>query len=168
MAPRAAEGGSHVIPTRFKSKLPNTLSWPVGAEAITAGLGDAPHAAECTLWFSDSPVWRASEFQRTLREARPYAVLVIEYRPPSRMGYSGSKAMEATGVYDAKWEVHVNPVPRTWRATVATLLREKGLPAAADWLRSINVPGWENVPHRLELLFAPAAGTLSKKISMRG
>src|SRR3954463_4233733 len=95
----AGKGGSEVIPTRFKSKLPKTLSWPVGAEAVTAGLGDAPHAAECSLWFSDSPVRRASEFQQTLREARPYAVLVVEYRPADRMGYSGSTAMEASGMY---------------------------------------------------------------------
>src|SRR4051812_13404315 len=82
------DGTVRVIPTLFKSKLPKTLSWPVGAEAITAGLGDAPHAGEYGLWFSDSPVWRASEFQRTLRAGRPYAVLVVEYTPAVRMGYS--------------------------------------------------------------------------------
>lgn len=152
-----------MIPTQFKSKLPQTLSWPVGAEAITAGLGDAPHVDSCRLWFSDSPAWRASEFQRTLREALPYAVLVIEYVPAIRMGYSASKALAAAGLYDAKWRVHVNPVPRTWRATVGRLLREDGLPAAAKWLRSINVTGSENVHHRLELVFAPIEGTLSKK-----
>lgn len=154
-----------MIPTRFKSKLPKTLSWPVGAEAVTAGLGDAPHVGECGLWFSDSPVWRASEFQRTLREARPYAVLVVEYRPASRMGYNASNDLAASGFYDAKWQVRVNPVPRSWRAMVGRLLREQGLPAAAEWLRSVSRPGWEETFHRLELVFAPAEGTLSKKSS---
>jgi hypothetical protein len=157
------EGGLQVIPTRFKSKLPKTLSWPVGAEAISVGLGDAPHVPECELWFSDSPVWRASEFQRTLREARPYAVLVVEYRPVVRMGYEASNERAASGDYDARWFVRVNPVPRSSRAMVGRLLREQGLPAAAEWLRTVGRPGWEERSHRLELVFAPADGTLSKK-----
>jgi hypothetical protein len=152
-----------VIPTQFKSKLPKTLSWPVGAEAVTAGLGDAPHAAECRLWFSASPVWRASEFQRTLREAQPYAVLVAEYRPAVNLPYSRSKVMEAAGYYDAKWEKRVNPVPRAWRAGVRALLREEGLPLVADWLRSFKGTGWQDRHHGLELVFAPADGTLTKK-----
>ena len=81
------------------------------------------------------------------------------------MGYSASKAMAAAGSYDAKWEVRVNPVPRGWRAVVGRLLREEGLPAATDWLRSIDVGGWENVHHRLELVFVPGEGTLLKKAS---
>jgi hypothetical protein len=152
-----------MIPTQFKDKLPSTLSWPVGAEAVTAGLADAPHAAEFTLWFVDSPVWRASEFQKTLRTAQPYAVLVAEYKPAIRMPYSRSKAMDEAGYYDPSWRIQINPVPRAWRAKVAALLREKGLPAVADWLRSIDTVGWQDRHHRLELIFAPIDATLSKK-----
>ena len=154
-----------MIPTQFKSKLPKTLSWPLGAEAISAGLGGAPHATECSLWFSSSPVWRASEFQQMLREARPYPVLVAEYRPAIRMPYSASKAMEAEGFYDAKWQIHVNPVPRTWRSTVGALLREKGLPAVVEWLRSFTGAGWQNRHHRLELVYAPREQAISENRS---
>jgi hypothetical protein len=152
-----------VIPTHYKAKLPKTLSWPLGAEAITAGLGDAPHAAECVLRFHDTPVWPASDFRRTLRESEPYTVLVVEYRPAIRLGNGASRAMEADGMYDAQWRVYVYPVERTRRATVGRLLREQGLPAAAGWLRSVVGDRWQDAHHRIELIYAPADGTLSKR-----
>ena len=111
---------------------------------ITAGLGDVPYAAECSLAFSDSPVWRASEFQRTIREAQPYAVLVA--------------------AYDGKWQIRVNPAPHAWRSTVRARLREQGLPLVADWLRSFKGAGCQDRYHRMELVFAPADGTLAKKL----
>jgi hypothetical protein len=152
-----------MIPTHSKAKLPSTLSWPVGAQAVTAGLADAPHVAEINLWFVDSPVWRASEFQNTLRSAQPYPVLVAEYNPAMRMPYSRSKAMDQAGSYNANWRIQINPVPRAWRAKVGALLRDNGLPAVADWLRSIDTVGWQDRYHRLELIFAPTEGTLSRK-----
>jgi hypothetical protein len=155
-------GATNMIPTQFKSKLPKTLSWPLGAEAVTAGLGDAPHAMECSLWFSGAPVWRASEFQQMLREAQPYPVLVAEYRPAIRMPYGGSKAMETIGLYDDKWQIQVNPVPRAWRSTVGALLRERGLPTVVGWLRSLTGAGWQNRHHRLELVYAPREQALRK------
>lgn len=112
-----------MIPTRSKSKLPNTLSWPLGAEAISGGLADVPHAADLTLWFADSPVWSASAFHRLLRESRPYAVLVADYQPALQPGYIGSTALIEAGWYDVKWELRVNPVKRPLKSTVGALLR---------------------------------------------
>jgi hypothetical protein len=155
----------HMVPTKFKSRLPKTLSWPVGAQDITTGLGDAPHVAECGLWFNESPVWRASEFRRTLREARPYPVLLVQYRAPIYVPYGRSHELEALGLYDADWQVHVNPVPREWRSSVRALLREQGLPTVAKWLRSFTGDGWQGRDHRLELVFAPVDGSLSKRLS---
>src|SRR5688572_5600942 len=99
-----------MIPTRIKAKLPKALTWPVGAEAVTAGLAEAPHAADLTLYFADSPVWQASAFQRLLRESLPYAVLVAEYTPARKPGYIGPTSLVEGGWYDAKWEVRINPV----------------------------------------------------------
>jgi hypothetical protein len=154
-----------MIPTLHKAKLANTLSWPLGAEAISAGLAGVPHAADFTLYFANSPVWPASAFQRILRERRPYAVLVARYQPARRPGYMGSTAMFEAGWDDAKWQLQVNPVPRPLRSTVGALLREQGLPAVADWLRGSTRPGWEGRGHCLELVFAPAEGTLARQTS---
>jgi hypothetical protein len=153
-----------MIPTRFKSKLPKTLSWPLGAEAISTALADAPHAADLSLSFVDSPVWPASTFQRLLRESLPYAILVAEYRPALRPGYSGAASHIERGWYEANWELRVNPVPRGLRAAAGAVLREQGLPAVAEWLRSSGRAGWESRHHRIELVFAPADGTLTPQL----
>jgi hypothetical protein len=154
-----------MIPTRYKSNLPKTLSWPLGAEAISMALADAPHAGDLSLSFAGSPVWPASAFRRLLRESRPYAVLVAEYRPRRRPGYTGAASHVERGWYEARWELTVNPVPRGLRATAGALLRERGLPAVAEWLRSSGQTGWESRHHRIELVFAPADGTLTPQLT---
>ncbi len=149
-----------MIPTQHKSKLPKTLSWPMGAESISMGLLNAPHIDQLSLWFSDSPVWPASAFQTLLRESQPYEILVASYSPPSRPGYCGANFMVERGAFNAKWELRVYPVLRSVRAVAASLLKEQGLPALAQWLRSFGSVGWEAHHQRMSLTFAPMDGTL--------
>ena len=151
-----------MISTRYKAKLTRSLSWPIGAEAITAGLGDAPHVADLWLWFTDRVTRPASAFQRVVRESLPYTLLVAEYRPARRPGYIGSSSLLEGGWYDARWELHISPVPGPWRAAAGAALRGVGLPAVVDWLRSSGRAGCELRRHRLELVFAPADGTLTQ------
>jgi hypothetical protein len=40
-----------IIPTRYKSKLSSTLSWPIGAEELSAALKDVPQFAELESTF---------------------------------------------------------------------------------------------------------------------
>lgn len=150
-----------MIPTRSKAKLPKTLSYPLGAGAITEALADAPHVADLSLSFSDTPVWPASEFQRRLREGQAYPVLFAEYVPAQKPGYYAAKALADGGWYDARWVLHVYPVRREVRHAAAGLLRAQGLPAVAEWLRSSGRAGWEGRRHSLQLLFGAADGTLS-------
>jgi hypothetical protein len=156
-----------MIKTRYKSKLPKTLSWPVGAEAVSAALADAPHVNDLTLSFSDSPVWPASSFQKLLRESLPYAILAAEYWPASKPGYGGSNKMIEGGGYDAKWELRVNPVTRELRAKAGIALRERGLPLIKEWLRSSSRTGWELMYHCMELVFSPLDNTLTPVSSER-
>ena len=159
----AAEGfGGVMIPTRHKAKLPEALSWPLGAAAITAGLGDAPHVADLSLWFTDGVAHPAAAFQRVVRECLPYTLLVAEYRPAARPGYIGTMLLaDELRRYEAKWELHVSPVPGPWRAAAGAALRDAGLHAVAEWLRSSVRAGWELRRHRLALVFVPATGTLA-------
>ena len=150
-----------MIPTRYKSKLPRTLSYPIGAEAISAALAGAPHAEEFVLGFSDRVVWPVSEFQRLLRERLPYRVFVAQYRPETKPGYSAPQSLIEGGWYDCKWELHVYPVLREWRHLVNRLLREQGLPAVVEWLRSSQHAGWGSRHHRIELNFRPAEEAIS-------
>ncbi|HBI43943.1 MAG TPA: hypothetical protein DDY78_13990 [Planctomycetales bacterium] len=150
-----------MIPTRHKSPLSKALTWPLGAQAISAALVNTPHVGDLALSFSDSPVWPASEFQRLLRESAPYAILVAEYWPALKPGYSGPAFMVGEGRYKANWELRVNPVPRPLRSAAGSALREHGLPQVAEWLRSSGKAGWVSHSHCLKLVFAPADGTLT-------
>jgi hypothetical protein len=154
-------GRELMIPTRHKAKLPKTLSYPLGAQAISEALADAPHAGDFALWFSDTPVWPASEFQRRLREGLPYRVLTAEYMPARSPGYGGAHSLADRGWFDASWSLGVYPVPRELRHGVGLLLREQGLPAVAEWLRSSGRTGWDSRNHRIDFLFSPAEGSLS-------
>lgn len=150
-----------MIPTTYKAKLPKLLSYPIGAEAISEGLADAPHMEEFTLTFYDTPEWKVSDFQRTLRESLPYPILVAEYKPPSRPGYSGAQFMIEKGWYDKHWSLRVYPVRCELKHTVQQLLLEHGLPALAEWLRSARKSGWESRKHRIKMEFNPADESLS-------
>jgi hypothetical protein len=154
-----------MIPTRHKARLPKALSWPLGAEAISVALADAPHVADLGLWFSGSPVWPASEFRRLLRESLPYPGLVAEYRPASKPGYVGPTFLVERGGYEAEWLLRVSPVPREVRSVAGGALRETGLPAVAAWLRSSDRPGWEGRYHRLTLVFSRADGALTPQLA---
>lgn len=149
-----------MIPTRSKSKLPKTLSYPLGAQAISEARAEAPHAADFTLSFSDTPVWPASEFQRRLREGTAYLVFVAAFEPVHKTGYLGAKALIERGRYEAHWTLKVNPVRRELRHAVAELLRAQGVPAVVEWLRSAGEAGWEGHRHQLRILFRAVDGVL--------
>jgi hypothetical protein len=149
-----------MIPTRIKSKLPKTLSYPLGAEAISKALADAPHAAEIALSFLDFPVSPASEFQRRLREESPYRILVAQYVPAHKPGYGGARSSVESGWFDAQWSLYVYPVLRELRHTAEQLLREQGLPVVVEWLRGSRAAGWDTRAQRVELVFSPVQGVL--------
>jgi hypothetical protein len=141
-----------MIPTHHKSKLAKNLSYPIGAQAISVALTAAPHAEEISLWFCDMPLWPASEFQRLLRHGLPYRILEFTYMPAHIIGYA---------TYDAKWTLNIYAVKREFRHLANRLLREQGLPAIVEWLRSSGSRGWEDRQHAIGLVFDPTAGTLS-------
>ncbi len=153
-----------MIPTRHKAKLPRTLSYPIGAEAISAALAGVPRAGSFSLTFRDQAVWPASEFQRFLRERLPYTILAAEYRPAQKPGYGGDRRMAEAGWFDQKWELRVCAVPRELRPLASRLLRDQGLPAVAEWLRSSERPGWEHHWQSIELVFGPAEEALAPRV----
>jgi hypothetical protein len=155
-----------MIPTRSKSKLPKTLSYPLGAEEISQALAETPQVEEIRLSFHGLG-WPASEFQRVLREGLPYGIMEAAYTPPRSPGYSGANFMVETGWYDAKWSLMVYPVLRERRRLAHGLLVEHGLPIVAEWLRDSNQAGWENCQHNIELVLDPANESLSVRRNER-
>jgi hypothetical protein len=150
-----------MIPTRSKSKLPKTLSYPLGAEAISEALADAPHASEMSISFNDQAVWPASEFQRLVREKLPYHILTVGYQPPLKPGRSAPNTLVESGWYEGHWSITVYPVRRELRSLAGQLLREQGVAAVVAWLRSSSRVGWNTRRHQIALVFNPADSTLS-------
>jgi hypothetical protein len=144
-----------MIPTRHESKIPKTLSYPLGAEAISEALSTALHVEDFSLSFRNSPIWPASEFHRLLRESLPYKLMVVEHHPALKLNYAHQ------GVYNEEWNLRVNPVQRQLRQQAGELLKKQGFPAIIEWLRLSHQPGWGTRQHRLALVFNPAKGALT-------
>jgi hypothetical protein len=149
-----------MIRTASKTKLPKTLSYPLGAAAISEALAEARHVNELSLRFYGQPVWPASEFQRILKDGLPYRILNVWYLPPTRPGYSGPNTLVESGWYGGRCALSVYPVRRELRSLAGEALRRRGLPAVVEWLKSSDVAGWESRQHELDLVFSPQDGAL--------
>jgi hypothetical protein len=154
-----------MIPTRHKSKLSRTLSYPIGAEAVTTALEGAPHVESLTLGFYALRRSRLAEIRQHAPQRQQFVVLSAEYMPATRPGFIGANYMLERGWYDAKWQVTVYAVAREVRHLASDLLREHGLPALVEWLRSSRSPGWENHRQTIELFLNPGEGTLAARTS---
>ena len=150
-----------MIPTRSKDRLPRHLSYPVGAEAISEALAEAPHAGAFTVAFRSEPVWPASKFRHLLLERLPYPIMAAEYLPARKPGLGASNDMVKGGRYNGTWELRVYPVLAESRHLANQLLQREGLPAIVAWLKSSDRAGWLATSRRSELVFSPADGTLA-------
>jgi hypothetical protein len=148
-----------MIPTKMKSKLPKTLSYPIGAEAISAALADVPQYGDFALHFSDTPVWPGAEFRRCLQLGLPYPVLRIEHKPKRKPGYAAADFTIERGWYDSRWEVTIYPVLRELKRTVAELLLSEAFPEAVRLLKLWADDEW--AMRRLVYSFNAAEATLT-------
>jgi hypothetical protein len=149
------------IPTELKDKLPRLLSYPIGAEALTRALGQAPHIEQFKVSFIGNAKLLVPGGYRNWVSSPTRKVLVAQFRPASKPGISAPNSFIEEGWYDEKWELTVIAVLREQRHLVHQLLHEQGLPKVVDWLRLSQRPGWATVAQRIELVFNPADGSLS-------
>jgi hypothetical protein len=131
-----------MIPTEWKSKLPKPMSYPIGAEALSEALADAPNVEAMTLFFGNSQ-WPASGSRRVLADQTPHDILIAEFWPAAHRGSNEN------------WFLHVYAVPRDLRYMANRLLREQGLPHLFRWLRASLRPDWRARHQKLALRFIP-------------
>jgi hypothetical protein len=105
-----------VIPTEYKSKIPKTLSYPVGAKAISAALADVPQRELLKIKFV---YWKGFVKDRVI--GAPNRVLEASYSGP--------------GVLSG-WTIDVFPVPRPFKHVIQVKLIAEALPKATAWLKS--------------------------------
>jgi hypothetical protein len=140
--------------TILRSKLPHTLSHPIGLAVIASAMADAPQFENLGVRFDDGP-WQATKFRRSLRDREPYPVLAASYTPARKPGFVGSKAMAESGHYDEAWELRINPTLRELRALARRLLISDGLPTVAAWLRRAHAQAGDSRWRGIELVFDP-------------
>src|SRR5450759_3367558 len=107
-----------MIPTRIKEKLPRTLSYPIGAQAISEVLAAAPHADEFSIGFFDRPGRGPRPFQQVLKDGLPYDIVTIKFRPRRNVPPFGGHGDD----WDTWWFC-VFPTTREMRQLAGLLLR---------------------------------------------
>jgi len=116
-----------LIPTRFRSKIAHTHSYPIGAEAISTALAGVPQFELLELTFSTTWAFQAA--------ATKYSLLHVKYQKRGSL-FSASNTMVARGDLEAKWSIHVCPVPRSQRHAVQSKLLVSGLSTVRTWLNA--------------------------------
>lgn len=149
-----------MIPTRNKIKLPKHLSYPIGAEAVSEALAATPLFERLSLVFW---TWRSAEARRILTERMPYAIVEASYKPCRKPGISASNDMIRRGWFEQECDIWIYAVLSKFRHDANRLLREQGLPAVADWLKSSNQGGWLERHQRIELIFDPTSESLTTR-----
>jgi hypothetical protein len=152
-----------MLTTDFKSKLPRKLSYPIGAEALSNALANAPFAEKLRLSFH-TPNMSHSQFMQILDRRQPYVILLAEYRPQLSPGYSGANFMMDAGWYEARWELIVYPVLKEQRRLANVVLNEDGLPFVRQWLGSSHEEGWLSRHQSIELIFDQAGGRITTNV----
>jgi hypothetical protein len=120
-----------LIPTSFKSKIPHTLSYPIGAETISSALRDVPQFGDMTLQFW---LWKFLRPDQT----RAYSVLVLSYSRVAKSLHTAKNQLKYSQL-EPRWTIMVRPVPRDRRHFIKARLEEEALPFARRWLMKTGI-----------------------------
>src|ERR1700690_3437986 len=141
-----------MIPTGYKSKIPSTLSYPLGAKTISEALEGVPQTDSLVVefWF-----WNRQRIVPIFRQ--PYRVLGVRYSPtPLNTVYQNYCA----GRLDPGWIITVEPVPRSFRHEVRAKLLTEALPRMRRWLIGSPDTRGRTGGHNLVFLYDDLANEL--------
>ncbi len=113
-----------IIPTLYKAKISHELSYPIGAERISAALRSAAQFTELQLRFT-------GHYGDNLRKGH-YWFLSVHFAGKAT---SAAKFLDSLGrplFYE--WEIWVQPVPRVLRHKTMQYITASALPHIRTWL----------------------------------
>ena len=110
-----------MIPTRWKSKIPHTHSYPVGAKTISEALIGVPQFGELTATFR---FW--NQLARNHGTAKPYRVLEANFSKPS-------PSLSSSRDWAGGWSIWVDAVPRSQRHLIQAKIVAEALPSIKAW-----------------------------------
>jgi hypothetical protein len=114
-----------IIPTRFKAKISQELSFPAGAEKISIALAHTSQFQSLVLHFK-SDRWRHVRFRR-------YACIAIAHS--SRRADMSDQFLDSSGIpLFSEWQLDVFPVPRIYRHRIQQYIFAQALPEISVWL----------------------------------
>jgi hypothetical protein len=146
-----------MIPHRYKPKLPNYLSYPIGFEAISGALKHIPMFDEIELTFSIYNSEGATSFRETVKSKKPHVLVSATF---IRWDKRPSIGDEWEAYLRGKWELRIYPCGRESRAIAKTALIRDGLPEIARWLSATRPPAWYWARKRCDVVFLPDKGTI--------
>jgi hypothetical protein len=136
---------------RYRDKLPHWLSYPLGAERISAALDGVQLAGKLELSFH-----MLQGFHSPADFTRSFVLLRISYRNVP-LGISGSLR---SGWNEETWSLTVYAVPSASRP-FARLRAEEALVIARKWLRVERSEVWRYWKHELTLSLRLPDGELA-------
>jgi hypothetical protein len=116
-----------IIPTRHKSKIPHTFSYPVGAKAISDALRGSPQFDRLIVDF-----YFNNQLARQHGTSIPYAVIDALYSGSIRF-FSASRTIEEQSC-DPRRMIAVHAIPRSLRHVIQAKVLVEALPAIRSWL----------------------------------
>ena len=121
-----AEPELHIFPTSSRSKHSKEVSYPIGTEALSAGLIGVPQHDRIVCDFYGGGAHDHGKPQ--------LYVLNVRYEKQARRFSDSASALER-GAFDPHWKISVFAVPRQLRGAIKVLLLEEGLPdLVRPWL----------------------------------
>lgn len=143
-----------VIHTKYKAKIPQTLSYPVGAEKISDVLASVPQLKDLSISFHTfNPVIH----QKGRQEPYPFLEVQYVYSPAGRTTSNWAKEV---GWCDPRWEITVRPVPRELKSKINEELEVAGFPQLLKWMQERKgITGREGC-ERIAFLFDEVQGKL--------
>ncbi|HXN49069.1 MAG TPA: hypothetical protein VN893_20625 [Bryobacteraceae bacterium] len=143
-----------MIPTGYRTKIPSTLSYPLGAEAISEALEGVPQTGFLVVDF-----WYWNRQRLVPIFSQPYRVLSVSYwQAPLNTVYR--KLYIESGRFEPGWKITVEPVPRRLRHTVQTRLLTEALPRMRRWLIASQNAEGRTGGHNLVFLYDEPADEL--------
>lgn len=148
-----------LIPTNLKVKLPKDLAYPLGSEAISEALTDAPQFEKLVISFTAYNFGFASDFQEARKRNQPYNIFRVSLIHPLK-GLSSPNQFIEEGFYDENWGINVYAVPSQCKSIAKELLITAGLPKAKEWLETPRTEIWKTGRKHFQILFHEKEGKI--------
>jgi hypothetical protein len=161
-----------IIPTRHRAKIPQALSYPIGAKAISEALIGVPQFDQLSIAFRFGkklflqtaagtwlPTYQMPQFGHIAPSNR-YCVLQAQFSGPFRI-FSASKLMNEKGYCSPSWTIRVVAAPRSLRHLIQDKIVAEALPPIRSWLLSNAHSSEREGVHGLVFIFAEAENELT-------